>query len=97
LRFNSPVPRAVALSARLQPLPATPGGATLPALQPQSDADAASATVGEVRFAAPLPENTRFQLTLPAGLKDETGRTLANAASFPLEVATAYLVKHSSS
>ena len=88
LRFNSPVPRAVALSARLQPLPATPGGAPVPALLPLADANAASATVAEVRFAAPLPENTRFQLTLPAGVRDETGRALSNAGSFPLTVAT---------
>jgi uncharacterized protein YfaS (alpha-2-macroglobulin family) len=41
-----------------------------------------------VRFAAPLPENTSLQLTLPPQVRDEAGRPLANAASFPLAVAT---------
>ena len=39
-----------------------------------------------------VPEATRrerrFTIELPAGLKDNAGRTLANAASFPLKVAT---------
>ncbi len=84
LRFSAPVPRAMALAARLQP-------AIGAALSPVLDAQERSATLSEVRFAAPLPENTRFALTLPAALQDETGRPLANAASFPLEVATGAL------
>ena len=39
-----------------------------------------------MQFAAPLPEETRFTITLPKDLKDETGRALANAGSFPLAV-----------
>ena len=84
LSFNTPVPRALALAVRLQPAQPAQGAARLP----EADADGGGDPVSAVRFAAPLPENTRFQLTLPAGLKDETGRALANAASFPLEVAT---------
>ncbi|RMX02042.1 alpha-2-macroglobulin [Allofranklinella schreckenbergeri] len=41
-----------------------------------------------VRFAAPLPPNTAFELVLPADVQDEAGRALRNAASFPLKVAT---------
>jgi len=88
LRFNAPVPRAQALAARLEVLA---GGAatTMPAtpLAPQSDAGAAQ-QLEEVRFAAPLPENARLRLVLPPDLKDDSGRALANAASFPLEVTT---------
>jgi hypothetical protein len=81
LRFNTPVPRAQALAVRLQP-------ASGEALQPRADADDRSPSLGEIRFAAPLPESMRFRIVLPAGFKDDTGRTLANAATFPLEVAT---------
>lgn len=87
LRFNAPVPAALAAGARLVPAaaPATP-------IAPKLDEeDRRTATLTEVRFAAPLPENTRFQITLPPNLRDDTGRTLANAASFPLGVATGAL------
>ncbi|MBL8344258.1 MAG: hypothetical protein JNN03_02380, partial [Rubrivivax sp.] len=89
LRFNSPVPREMAAGARLVP---TTGGAasgpTTPIAPKLDDEDRRAATLTEVRFAAPLPENTRFQITLPADLKDEAGRPLANAGGFPLNVAT---------
>lgn len=78
LRFTAPVPRAQALAARLAPAQGA-------ALEPQAEP---GDTVNEVRFAAPLPENTRWRLTLPATLQDDTGRPLSNAAAFPLEVAT---------
>ena len=82
LQFSSPVPRDVALAARLLPAGGQP-------LLPLADGPGGKAAhVDHVRFAAPLPENTRFQLQLPAGLKDEAGRELANAGSFPLVVAT---------
>ncbi|MFO1292233.1 MAG: MG2 domain-containing protein [Rubrivivax sp.] len=93
LRFNAPVPRAQALAARLELLaggaPTATTATTMPAtpLAPQADASAAQ-QLEEVRFAAPLPENARLRLVLPPGLKDDGGRALANAASFPLEVAT---------
>ncbi len=81
VQFNAPVPRAQALALRLQP-------ASGAAIAPQAPADAGAATVDSVVFAAPLPESTRFQLLLPPDLKDETGRALSNAGSFPLAVAT---------
>ncbi|MFO1273681.1 MAG: MG2 domain-containing protein [Rubrivivax sp.] len=80
LRFSAPVARAAALAARLVPLPGQPGKAVEPKAEPGD-------FVSEIQFAAPLPENQRLRLTLPA-MADEAGRALANAASFPLEVAT---------
>ena len=84
LRFSAPIPRAQALAIRLQPTQPNAG----PALSPQVDPQDRDTTLSEVRFAAPLPENTRFKIVLPAQLQDETGRALANAKSFPLDVAT---------
>ena len=92
LRFNAPVPRALALAARLVPQTATggvSGTSAATALAPQIDATERSELLSEVRFAAPLPENTRFMLTVPAELRDDSGRALANSSSFPLPVATA--------
>jgi uncharacterized protein YfaS (alpha-2-macroglobulin family) len=94
LVFSAPVPRAQAQAARLVPL------GPIGQLGPASAASAAASqglvpkledagpTVSQIVFAAPLAENTRYQLTLPAGLRDETGRELANAAAFPLATAT---------
>ncbi len=79
LQFNAPVPRAAALAARLQPAQ----GEALKPLAPGNDE-----WIQELRFAAPLPQDTRFTLTLPADLRDDAGRALANATAFPLAVAT---------
>jgi len=79
LRFNAPVARAAALAVRLQPAQGA-------ALAPRIDGN--DAWVQELRFAAPLAENARFTLVLPADLRDDAGRPLANAAAFPLPVAT---------
>ncbi|MDP2007593.1 MAG: MG2 domain-containing protein [Rubrivivax sp.] len=84
LNFNAAVPRAQALAVRLLP----EGGAPI---APQLSGDERGDTLHSLRFPAPLPENTRFRLTLPPGLQDEAGRALANAASFPLTVATGSL------
>lgn len=83
LLFNAPVPRALAQAVRLVPAAGAP--------QPPRFDDADEPTVNGLSFEAPLPENTRFRITLPPGLVDESGRALANAASFPLEVATGAL------
>ncbi|GAP38796.1 alpha-2-macroglobulin family protein [Piscinibacter sakaiensis] len=82
LRFSSPVPRALAAQARLVP---AAGGA---ALAPVFDRDDRAPELGELRFPVPLPAQARFRLELPPGLQDLSGRPLANAASFPLAVAT---------
>jgi uncharacterized protein YfaS (alpha-2-macroglobulin family) len=79
LQFNALVPRAAALAARLQP---AQGEALVPT------AEGSNEWVRELRFAAPLPQGTRFTLSLPADLRDDAGRALANATAFPLAVAT---------
>ena len=86
VRFSSPLSQAAAMAARLQP---AGGAAIAPQAPSQPPAPGRDTMVSELRFAAPLPENMRFTLTLPTGLRDEGGRPLANAASFPVEVATA--------
>ena len=81
LRFSAPVPRSVAMGARLS----TAQGVVI---APKLDKEEKGATLTEVRFAAPLPENARLSIKLPSDVKDESGRTLANASGFPLAVAT---------
>jgi alpha-2-macroglobulin len=44
--------------------------------------------ITRVAFGPGLPESESFRLELPAALKDDAGRTLANASSFPLKVRT---------
>ncbi|MFC4159330.1 alpha-2-macroglobulin family protein [Chitinimonas lacunae] len=39
-----------------------------------------------VRFRAPFPESAQLKLQLPAELRDQSGRALANAREFPLTV-----------
>ena len=80
LSFNAPVPRALAQAVRLEPLAG--GAPRTPRLEGDEPA------VNSLGFPAPLPENTRFRLVLPANLVDDAGRALANATSFPLDVAT---------
>ena len=89
--FSTRVARAQAAAVRLETLGPvgtgqTPAGAVL---APLFDKDDRSTEVEQVRFAAPLTELTRYRVVLPADLRDASGRALANARSFPLEVATA--------
>jgi uncharacterized protein YfaS (alpha-2-macroglobulin family) len=44
--------------------------------------------VASVSFGPGLPEQTSFRIELPDDLKDDAGRLLSNAASFPLKVGT---------
>lgn len=81
VRFSAPVPRSIALKAKLQP---ASGSAINATTDPLEKGD----TLNEVRFAAPLAPSTRYTLSLPGDLKDLSGRPLANAASFPLATAT---------
>lgn len=81
VRFSAPVPRAQAAAVRLQP-------ASGAAMAPVFAADDRNDEVGAVNFPVPLAEGASFRVVLPAGLKDVAGRALANAASFPLAVAT---------
>ena len=44
-------------------------------------------SVEELRFTGPFEPMGKYQLQLPADLKDDAGRSLANAAAFPMTVA----------
>ena len=85
LRFSEPVPRELALLVRLKP---ASGPAAAAGLAPVLDPGNRETELSELRFATPQPERTAFAIHLPAGLKDVHGRPLANAGSFPLQVAT---------
>ncbi|MES2127943.1 MAG: alpha-2-macroglobulin family protein [Pseudomonadota bacterium] len=50
--------------------------------------EAKSAYVANLSVNGPFPEKSSFTLALPPGLKDDAGRTLVNAARFPLAVGT---------
>lgn len=94
VRFSSPVIKADAEKIRLQ----VPGGELM---SPVSLGDSnANEDVQYVEFAGPFPESSDFVLSLPAELKDDSGRVLQNAKEFPLTVKTAAyppLVKFSAS
>jgi len=81
VRFSAPVPRTLAAQARLQPS----SGA---ALAPVFDKDDKASELTEIAFPRPLAENASYSVALPADLKDNAGRPLANASSFPLKVQT---------
>ena len=80
VRFSAPIAADAARAIRLE----VAGGQTI-AAQLADDAKG-HATVSEVRFAAPLPASTTARLVLPGGIRDESGRPLANAERFPLAV-----------
>ncbi|AOH86528.1 alpha-2-macroglobulin [Sphingomonas panacis] len=80
VRFTAPIAMSAAQQIRI----ATADGK---AIAPKFDKDdAKKATISDITFAAPLPAATTAKLTLPAGLKDESGRVLSNAERFPLDV-----------
>jgi len=80
VRFTAPIAMSAAQQIRIT----TADGK---AIAPKFDKDdAKKATISDITFAAPLPAATTAKLTLPAGLKDESGRVLSNAERFPLDV-----------
>ncbi|WP_442957763.1 alpha-2-macroglobulin family protein [Polaromonas sp.] len=82
LSFNAPVPRKLAEAIRLK----SDKGTLKPAFD-KAEADGDS-VVNHVSFKPLFPEQTKFTLELPKDFKDASGRTLRNADSFPLQVAT---------
>ena len=80
VEFSAPVDVKQLAGARLL----SPQGAR----SPQSlDADGSRAnTSSALVFKRPLPTDVELTVELPAGIKDEAGRSLANAASFPLKL-----------
>ena len=80
VEFSVPVDGKRLAGARLL----TPQGAR----SPQSlEADGSRAnTTSALVFKRPLPADAELTVDLPAGIKDEAGRALDNAASFPLKL-----------
>jgi uncharacterized protein YfaS (alpha-2-macroglobulin family) len=79
VRFSAPVPRASAEKITLS----GGKGPYRPKVH-EGPADFAHA----VEFPGPFPEKAQFIVTLPAGLRDDSGRALVNAARFPVTVRT---------
>ncbi len=67
----------------------TPDGVRSP-LTPEQEGARAS-TVRGIDFKRPFPQNVELRIELPPDLKDDTGRVLSNAASFPLKLRTGTL------
>ncbi|MBS1148007.1 MAG: hypothetical protein H6R08_2183, partial [Proteobacteria bacterium] len=80
--FGGPIRNADARQVRL----IGPGGRSW-AIQLEDDA-AGNPWVDSLRFAGPFPEKSTLTLTLPANLRDEDGRALANATQFPMTLRT---------
>lgn len=81
LSFNAPVAVKLASAIRLQ----SAQGSFKPELEKNTPADG---NVTHLQFVTPLPANTSFTVVLPKDFQDISGRSLRNAANFPLKVAT---------
>lgn len=80
--FSAPVLRAEAMKLRLEIAPGQQ-------LAPKDDKSDHSVTVSAISFAGPFPPAITAHLLMPQDLRDESGRTLANARRFPLDVGIA--------
>ena len=67
----------------------TPEGPRTPVIPDQEGGR--QSPFGDVTFKRPFPQNAELKIELPADLKDENGRVLENAASFPLKLKTGTL------
>ena len=81
LRFNAPVSSKLANSIVLK----GPKQSFKPEID-KSDAD--DNTINAITFKGPFTEDSSFSIELPKGFVDASGRTLQNAASFPLATKT---------
>ena len=86
LNFNAPFDAKLLGKFRLL----TAEGPRAP-IDPNKNDSGQQSTLQSISFAGPLPQNSEVTVEIPAGLKDETGRPLANAASFPLKTKTGSL------
>ena len=77
LEFDAPVARGIASKIELR---AADGQVHRPTIDPNVT------TVDTVEFKGPFAERSEATVVLPADLKDDAGRTLANAAAFPMKV-----------
>ena len=83
LRFSAPIAWE---QARRINLIGARGGHRSPAAD---RGDEGAQFVTRITFKGPFPEAATFRIVIPDGLTDETGRPLANANKFPLQVKTA--------
>ena len=68
----------------------TPDGSRIPN-DPNKGNSNQQTSVESVTFPGPLPQNAEVALELTPDLKDDSGRPLANSASFPLKIRTGSL------
>ncbi|MDT7934463.1 MAG: MG2 domain-containing protein [Sphingomonadaceae bacterium] len=80
VEFGEQVPFEAAMQARLIAL----DGTAIEPVKPERREPLLSA----IEFKGPFPEKMSYRVTLAPGLRDVTGRALANAARFPLTVRT---------
>ncbi|MEK6637288.1 MAG: MG2 domain-containing protein [Pseudomonadota bacterium] len=78
VRFTAPISADSANAVRLKFADGT--------LVSPKPSEKGKAMVNDIEFSAPLPPASKATLILPAAIKDESGRALANAERFPLEV-----------
>ncbi len=84
LQFSAPVARSAAKAIALK----SGAQSFKPELGDDEDGNDSDKFVSSVRFKPLFPEQAQFTLELPKDLRDDAGRTLRNAANFPLKVAT---------
>jgi len=80
VRFSAPIPMEVAKAIRLT---FADGTTQTPVFDDDEKNDT---TVADLDFKGPFPASTSATISLPADVKDQSGRTLANGARFPLGV-----------
>ncbi len=81
LRFNASVTNKLAQAIVLKGPKET--------YKPEVDkSDGDDSTINSINFKGPFPEDSDFKIELPKGFVDASGRTLDNAASFPLATKT---------
>ncbi|WP_028225277.1 alpha-2-macroglobulin family protein [Paraburkholderia ferrariae] len=85
VELSADVARADARRFRLR----GPNGEIAPTAEKDDTGDTTDNAVRTIEFAAPLPDHAMLTVLAPAGLKDTSGRPLANADLFPLPMATA--------
>ena len=80
LRFTAPIPMSLAKEMKITTADGT-------VIAPLFDKDQQkSATISDITFPAPMPYATTAKVSIPAGVKDESGRPLTNAERFPLDI-----------
>ena len=89
VRFSAPVPTEQARAVTIQLADGTiikPDQIGNGSAGETGEDAKSSAAVSEIGFNGPHPQLTAGKVMIPAGIKDESGRALANAARFPLDM-----------